>query len=55
MHLLNRLCQYNAYKDDKSNFVFQRMPFIKLTGAHAAYGRGILPSPLMAIFLNKGL
>ena len=41
MHLLNRSCQYKAYKDDKSNFAFKGMLFAKLTQAHAAFGRGI--------------
>ena len=55
MHLLNRKCQYKAYKNDKSNFFFKRMLFAKFTQAHAAFGRGWggggdLPSPLMAIF-----
>ena len=40
MHLLNRKCQYKAYKDDKSNFVFKNMLFAKLIQAHAASGRG---------------
>ena len=33
---INTECQYKAYKDDKSNFVFA-----KFTQAHAAFGRGI--------------
>ena len=41
MHLLNRQCQYKAYKDDKSNFVFKSMLFVKFTQAHAAFGPGI--------------
>ena len=41
MHLLNRYCQYKAYKNDKSNFIFKRMLFAKFTQAHAAFGRGI--------------
>ena len=41
MHLLNKLCQFKAYKDDKSNFVFKSMLFAKFTQAHAAFGRGI--------------
>ena len=41
MHLLNRWCQYKAYKVDKSNFVFKRMLFVKSTQAHAAFGWGI--------------
>ena len=40
MHLLNRYCQFKAYKDDKSNFVFKSMLFAKFTQAHAAFGRG---------------
>ena len=40
MHLLNRLCQYEAYKDDKCNFSFKRILFAKFTQAHAAFGRG---------------
>ena len=50
MHLLNRKCQYKAYKNDKSNFIFKRMLFAKFTQAHAAFARGDSPSPLMAIF-----
>ena len=41
MHLLNRYCQYKAYKNDKSNFIFKRMLFAKFTQAHAVFGRGI--------------
>ena len=43
MHLLKRYmyCQYKAYKDDKSNFVFKSMLFAKFTQAHPAFGRGI--------------
>ena len=41
MHLLNRLKQYKAYKNDKFNFIFMRMLFAKFTQAHAAFGRGI--------------
>ena len=41
MHLLNRICQYEAYKDDKSSFVFKSMLFAKFTQAHAAFGPGI--------------
>ena len=40
-HLLNRQCQYKAYKNDKSEFIFKRMLFAKFTQAHAAFGRGI--------------
>ena len=40
MHLLNKECQYEAYKDDKSNFIFKKMLFAKFTQAHAAFGRG---------------
>ena len=40
MHLLNRLCQYIAYKNGKSNFIFKRMLFAKFTQAHAVFGRG---------------
>ena len=50
MHLLNRQCQYKAYKNDKSNFVLKSMLFAKFTQAHAAFDWGDLPSPLMAIF-----
>ena len=44
MHLINRSCQYKAYKDDKSNFVFKRMLFAKFTQAYAAFGRRIISS-----------
>ena len=49
MHLLPRLCQYKAYKNDKSNFIFKRMLFAKFTKAHALD----LPSLLMAIFTGS--
>ena len=40
MHLLNRYkCQFKAYKDDQSNFVFKRMLFAKFIQAHAALGQ----------------
>ena len=41
MHLLNRYCQYKAYKNDMSNFIFKKMLSDKFTQAHAAFGRGI--------------
>ena len=49
MHLLNRECQFKAYKNDKSNFIFKRMLFAKFTQARStvtnrgitAPGRGI--------------
>ena len=41
MHLLNRECEYEAYKDDKSNFVFRSMFFAKFT---QALHRLMLPS-----------
>ena len=62
MHLLNRYCQYDAYKDDKSNFVFKRMLFAKFTPAHAAIGRGachllrwLFFSLLFALILHRQL
>ena len=47
---VNKQCQYEAYKDDKSYFVLKDILFAKLIQAHVAFGRGDLPSPLMAIF-----
>ena len=41
MHLLNRECQYKAYKDNKSNFVVKSMLSAKFAQAHATFGRGI--------------
>ena len=49
MYLLNRFCQYEAYKDDKSNFNFKRMLFANFT---QAFGRGICHLLLWLFFLN---
>ena len=38
---VKQVCQYKAYKNDKSIFIFKRMLFAKFTQAHAAVGRGI--------------
>ena len=48
IHLLKKLCQYKAYKDDKSQ-LFKSMLFAKFTHqAHAGFGRGIC----QAIFIR---
>ena len=49
MHLLNRQCQYKAYKDDKSTSFLRGCYLLGLLRPCCLRSRD-LPSPLMAIF-----
>ena len=55
MHLLNRYCQYKAYKNDKSNFIFKRWflpsllrPMLSSVGGLAISSGGYFHSKFLA-------